>query len=279
MPTGAAIPQQVRTRNLIRMVRLELGQDAGFGVTAEISDSQIVYAVRSAVAEYSRYHPLRSFQSFTSLVGQFTYTPNPALTGIDSLSMIPLTDLSIQPIPHIGFYSGIITGYGTAVNYNMPYKYAVFMEWKKAVEKTFSQQASYCFIPEVNKLYIYSPAKVVKVSIEGTIEYDSAFDEEELWSQQDEESGDPSEPKMERIDRALADIGSSHMLWIRELALAKSMQILGRIRSKYGSIPSVEGKEVQLDGSAMLAEGQAKWEAAKEAVRRSTFAKFRPVLA
>lgn len=279
MIAESAIPQQVRASNLIRAVRLELGQDAGFGVTAEISDSQIVYSIREAVSEYSRFYPLRSFQSFTSNVGQFVYTPDPALSGIYALSMIAVTDLSIQPIPHIGFYSGIITGYGTAVNYNMPYKYAVFMEWKNAVEKTFSQQPAWCFLPEVNKLYIYSPAKMVKVSIEGSIEHDSAFDEEVLWSPEEESCGEPSKAISDRLDKALSSINPSNMRFVRRLALAKSMQILGRIRSKYGSIPTVEGKETQLDGAAMLAEGQALWESTREELRKSTFGKFRPVLA
>lgn len=279
LPVSGAVPQKTRVNNIIRYVRTQLGQDAGYGVEVELSDAQIVTAIRDALANYSKWHPAVSYQAFTAMVGSSVHTPDPPLSDIINLSMIPTTDLAIQPVPHIGFYNGIVTGYGTTVDYNMPFRYAAFMEWKQATEMVFSQVPSWVFLPEANKLYIYSPSKMTKVSIVGSFARDAAFDEEELWNDEEVESENPSSPKTDRLDLSLSTVKPDHMIWIRELTLARSMVILGRMRSKYGSIPQVEGKEVQLDGDAMKTEGNTKWEEILREVKRSIAGKYMPVFA
>lgn len=279
LPVSGAVPQKSMSSHLIRYVRTQLGQDAGYGVEVELSDAQIVTAIRDALSNYSKWHPVMSYQAFTAMVGSSVHTPDPPLSDIINLSMIPTTDLAIQPVPHIGFYNGIITGYGTTVDYNMPYRYAAFMEWKQATEMVFSQTPAWVFLPEANKLYIYSPSKITKVSIVGSFARDAAFDEDDLWSEESLECGNPSDPKTDRLDLALTTVKPDHMIWVRELTLARSMVILGRIRAKYGSIPQVEGKEVQLDGEAMKSEGNTKWEETLREVKRSTAGKYMPTFA
>jgi hypothetical protein len=51
-------------------------------------------------------------------------------------------------------------------------------------------------------------------------------------------------------------INSIGKQWIRQYTLALSMETLGRVRSKFSSIP-VPGKEVQLDGKDLVSEGRS----------------------
>lgn len=48
--------------------------------------------------------------------------------------------------------------------------------------------------------------------------------------------------------------------WVTKATLALSKQTLGRVRSKYGSIPGPAGEGITLDGPALLEEGRAEWE-------------------
>ena len=56
-----------------------------------------------------------------------------------------------------------------------------------------------------------------------------------------------------------ASINSVGRQWIRKYALASAREILGDIRSKFGSIP-IPNSEVQLDGETMRAEAIAEKE-------------------
>ena len=80
-----------------------------------------------------------------------------------------------------------------------------------------------------NKLYLFpTPQASIKVGIK----YAIIPTEEELASQE----------------------------WITKATLALSKQTLGRIRSKYGSIPGPAGEGITLDGPTLLEEGKAEWE-------------------
>ena len=51
-------------------------------------------------------------------------------------------------------------------------------------------------------------------------------------------------------------INSIGRQWIRQYTLALSMETLGRVRSKFGSIP-VPGSDVSLDGKDLISEGRS----------------------
>ena len=51
--------------------------------------------------------------------------------------------------------------------------------------------------------------------------------------------------------------------WIRQYTLALSMENLGRVRSKFGSIP-VPGKDISLDGAALIDQGRVDRDKLKE---------------
>lgn len=58
-------------------------------------------------------------------------------------------------------------------------------------------------------------------------------------------------------DLKYEDVNASGKRWIRQMTLAISMEILGRIRRKYSSIP-IPNNEVTLDGDALVAEAMDK---------------------
>ena len=61
-------------------------------------------------------------------------------------------------------------------------------------------------------------------------------------------------------------INSIGRQWIRQYTLALSMETLGRVRSKFGSIP-VPGADVSLDGAALIQEGRTDRDTLKEKLR------------
>ena len=109
------------------------------------------------------------------------------------------------------------------------------------------------------KLRLYpQPVNTVRVNIDYTTEmdpYNPDFKNPEI--------GDPSITGITSIhnvpftDINFNNINSTGKRWIRQYTLALSMETLGRIRRKYASIPIPNG-EVNLDGDALVGEGQEK---------------------
>ena len=102
------------------------------------------------------------------------------------------------------------------------------------------------------------PVSTVRVYIDYTTEmdpYNPDFINPEI--------GDPSITGITSIhnvpftDINYTNINSTGKRWIRQYTLALSMETLGRIRRKYASIPIPNG-EVNLDGDALVGEGQEK---------------------
>ena len=61
------------------------------------------------------------------------------------------------------------------------------------------------------------------------------------------------------------NINSIGRQWIRQYTLALSMESLGRVRTKFGSIP-VPGADISLDGAALISEGRGDRDALKTAL-------------
>tara|TARA_B100000809_G_C14759368_1_gene395220 strand:- start:128 stop:538 length:411 start_codon:yes stop_codon:yes gene_type:complete len=83
------------------------------------------------------------------------------------------------------------------------------------------------------------------------------------------EIGDPSITGISSIhnvpftDINFMNCNSTGKRWIRQYTLGISMEMLGRIRRKYASIPIPNG-EVNLDGDALVQEGMEKQMALKD---------------
>ena len=63
-----------------------------------------------------------------------------------------------------------------------------------------------------------------------------------------------------------ANINSIGKQWIRRYALAVSKEILGQVRSKFGTVP-IPGENVQLNGSALVSEGKEEQKSLKEELK------------
>ena len=108
------------------------------------------------------------------------------------------------------------------------------------------------------------PVSTVRVYIDYTTEmdpYNPDFKNPEI--------GDPSITGISSIhnipftDINFNNINSTGKRWIRQYTLGISMEMLGRIRRKYASIPIPNG-EVNLDGDALVQEGMEKQMALKD---------------
>jgi len=63
-----------------------------------------------------------------------------------------------------------------------------------------------------------------------------------------------------------SNINSIGKQWIRRYALAVAKEILGQVRSKFGSVP-IPGENVQLNGAALVSEGKEEQKSLKEELK------------
>lgn len=275
----------IRGVNLIRAVRLSLGQDRGFGLSVPLSDTQIIYAIKNSIAEYGRYHPRFSYQSTLAPIGTSEIIPAPKVRSIRDLQMMPINTLLPITLPEMALIGGQFISWGTAIDYKVVQEYSIYLQWKEAADTVFSNRPAYCFLPDANRVYIYSPASSVKVSFTGELDWYTAPEEDLMWDDKfndpnSTDAGDqkPSTAHPEHLDEALGLIPENHVAnWVRKLAIGESMKILGRMFSRYGSIPGVDGKDIQLNGPALIEEGTVVWDETLKEVRLASVAAIPPV--
>ena len=112
-----------------------------------------------------------------------------------------------------------------------------------------------------------SPNRDLKVWIEYTPEFDPyhADFQNPLFSD-DSVSGISSITNVPFRDIKYDEINSAGRRWVRQYTLAVSMEIEGRIRRHFSSIPIPNG-EIQMDGEALVSEGIEKQKELKEELR------------
>jgi len=114
--------------------------------------------------------------------------------------------------------------------------------------------------------FLPKPSHSIKVWIEYTTAMDPFNPDFALAD------GDPSVTGINSIhnipftDIAYNEVNASGKAWIRQFTLAISMEILGRIRRKFSSIPIPNG-EIQLDGDALVGEAIEKQQQLKEEIK------------
>ena len=90
-----------------------------------------------------------------------------------------------------------------------------------------------------------------------------------------EDSWDRTDPKTKGVNNMntlpignlpFVSINSIGKQWIRRFALALSKEMLGQVRSKFGSVP-IPGETVQLNGTALISEGKDEQEKLREELK------------
>lgn len=258
-----------RSSDLIRSIRLQLGQDRGYGVTVEASDVQLAHAVRLALAEYSRYFPIRSHQSFQAPKGMNIYHPSPAIRGIEEFTYVPTMQGQLAS-PEVALLGGRLSTLGSSFQFSSPRAWAIYVQWSKVAKTVFSANPDWRFVPEDGNLYLYVPTEDIKVSIVGTMNLDVAFDEEGDPTELVDPLDDKGAPlQTERLDAALLGVRPQHLVWIRKLAFAKAKEILGYMRRKFQGIPGADKQQINMDGNDLVREGVDLWERTMKDLLRS----------
>lgn len=253
----------MKTDQLVRSIRMQMGQDQGYGVRVEASDAQIVHAIRLALAEYLRYHPVKSHQSFTALKGMYVYTPDPP---VDSIVEFNYTEKLYADLtsPESALLGGRLILLGAAYPFTSPYTFAIYRHWLEVGQKIFSGKPDWRFVPEDGKLYLYVPQQDILVSFVGGLKADAAFAEEETWDPdfvENPENTDPTPPRTGQLDSILTLIKDHHITaWIRRLAFAKTKEMVGYQRRKYGGVPGSDKQTLQMDGADLIREGLDLWD-------------------
>lgn len=261
----------IKTANLIRATRLDLGEDGQGGVSVELTDLQIAFAISKAIQDLNKHYPMRSYQTFKNLTGKTVVIPDPPLRGIFDLSIIRVNEQQLsQTNPSAFSYESMYAfggvGYGSAASsYSSPVKYATYYEWKIAVENVYSLEPAYWFIPERNEIHLYLPGDLYHVTVVGALDLDESLD----LLLDDSDGVSVFEQFSNQLDHTLSFISKSAMKNVRRLVLAYSKITLGYIRRKYNSVPTYSGESVQMDGDSLVNEGNAEIEAIKEEMNSS----------
>jgi hypothetical protein len=114
--------------------------------------------------------------------------------------------------------------------------------------------------------FLPKPSVNLKVWIEYTVAMDPTNPDFALAN------GDPSVTGINSIhnvpftDIRYDDVNAAAKSWIRQYTLAISMEMLGRIRRKFSSVPIPNG-EITLDGDALVGEGIERQQALKEEIK------------
>lgn len=261
---------RVLAKDLVRSIRLQLGQDRGHGLRVEASDSQLLHSIRLSLSEYGRYFPIRSYQSFSAPAGFSNYIPNPPIRGVEEVVMVDDTSL-ILTSPEVGMLNGTLTTYGAAVSFDTPYHYDIYRVWKEMASEIYSNRPDYRWVQEDGSIYFYIPTGPMKVTVIGDIDLDAGYDEEdEVDTPVDFEDDGPSTPKSGRLDATLRLVPEANIHWIRKLSLAKSKEIVGLMRRKFGGVPGTDKQVVQMDGAELVREGREEWDKVLRDIYRSS---------
>lgn len=250
-------------------------------VKVELTDDQIDDAFNTAVDKFLYYNrPKEEYYYFTTQAGVNSYGP-PDLgkykKAVDTFSDLPLSGNSDQDIRWV-------------IDEHKAYQWQQStMDWEQYIEPANVPLDVLATAREV----VYQPvqdivAQLAQASSDFFLAYyfqrSTGFFISDLWiAMSAKESFDyvyGIHPTWEVLNNRLylypkpqypISVGVKYMLipseeelttheWVRKGTLARSKQTLGRVRSKYSSIPGPAGEGIALDGQQLLQEGQQEWE-------------------
>lgn len=228
---------------LIEYINRSLG--APFWVV-QLSKEQVEDAIADALATYGRWKPRKVRQAIAAHDGITIVDPQHGLVDatINGLLDVNIITTAATQNPDIEaqMLSGKFAFYGVrSPLYDIRF-YEYQREWIEFAGKRLSSSPDYAFRlleDGTPQFWIYAPGGLVYMDVEFAAPH-----------------------------KDLDTIPSYDEIKIKKLALAQAKILLGRIRSRYDTVP-VANKDLKQDGDKLLEEGKTEWEAEVAALQAS----------
>jgi hypothetical protein len=270
--TGSSVTHKRVTPNLADAIRIseQYGSEAGVGGTIDFKSGSI------AVSSGSQVYDLNSLWADVSESGQAIevrkvfYEASPAVqryfdpyagTGAGSYNMLD------------GFGWGSMT---PAVQFMMMPMYADLLRMQAIEFNDQIRKSAHTFELRNNKIRIFpKPTTSYRLWFEYVLKADRDDPTQTAYGETSNTVSDFSNVPYDNMQyQYINDVGKQ---WIRKYGLALSKELLGMVRSKYGSIP-IPNAETTLDGDTLRGEASAEKEALITQLRENLEASSRKMM-
>ena len=252
--TGSSVTHKRVTPNFADAIRVseQYGTEAGVGGTIDFKSGSISIHSGSQVYDLNSLFADVSESGAAMEIRKVYYEATPAIqryfdpyagTGAGSYSMLD------------GFGWGNMT---PAVQFMMMPVYADILRMQAIEFNDQIRKSAHTFELRNNKLRIFpNPTSTYKLWFEYVLKSDRDNPLQTAYGETSDVVSDYSNVPYDNMEyQYINDVGKQ---WIRKYGLALSKELLGMIRSKYGSIP-VPGAETTMDGDTLRTEAQTEKE-------------------
>ena len=252
--TGSNVTHKNVTPNLAGNIRIaeQYGTEAGVGGTVDFKSGSIDIASGSQVYDLNALWATPSESGQAIEIRKVFYEATPAIhryfdpyagTGAGSYNMLD------------GFGWGNMT---PAVQFMMMPIYADLLRVQAIEFNDQIRKSSFTFELRNNKIRIFpNPTSTYKLWFEYIVKADRDTPLQTRYGETADRVSDYSNVPYDNMQyQYINDVGKQ---WIRKYGLALSKELLGMVRSKYGSIP-VPNAETTLDGDTLRTEAQTEKE-------------------
>jgi hypothetical protein len=270
--TGSSVTHKRITPNLSDAIRIseQYGSEAGVGGTIDFKSGSISVGSGSQVYDLNALWATPSESGAAIEIRKVYYEAAPAVqryfdpyagTGAGSYSMLD------------GFGWGNMT---PAVQFMMMPLYSDLLRMQAIEFNDQMRKSAHTFELRNNKIRIFpKPTSTYKLWFEYVLKSDRDDPTQTAYGETSNTVSDFSNVPYNNMEyQFINDVGKQ---WIRKYGLALSKELLGMIRSKYGSIP-VPNAETTLDGDTLRGEASAEKEALITQLRENLEASSRKMM-
>ena len=270
--TGSSVTHKRVTPNFAEAIRVseQYGTEAGVGGTVDFKSGSISISSGSQVYDLNRLYADVSESGASIEIRKVYYEASPAVqryfdpyagTGAGTNNMLD------------GFGWG---GMSPAVQFMMMPVYADLLRMQAIEFNDQMRKSAHTFELRNNKLRIFpNPTSAYKLWFEYILKSDRDNPLQTAYGETSNVVSDYSNVPYDNMQyKFINDVGKQ---WIRKYGLALSKELLGMIRSKYGSIP-VPGAETTMDGDTLRTEAQTEKENLVSQLRENLEASSRKMM-
>jgi len=270
--TGSSVTHKRITPNLADAIRIseQYGSEAGVGGTIDFKSGSIAVSSGSQVYDLNALWAAVSESGNAIEIRKVYYEATPAVsryfdpyagTGAGSYSMMD------------GFGWGNMT---PAVQFMMMPIYADILRIQAIEFNDQVRKSAHTFELRNNKIRIFpKPTSSYKLWFEYVLKADRDDPTQTAYGETSNTVSDFSNVPYDNMQyKFINDVGKQ---WIRKYGLALSKELLGMVRSKYGSIP-VPNAETTLDGDTLRGEASAEKESLITQLRENLEASSRKMM-
>jgi len=230
--------------NIRDEVRTELG---GSAVEVELADKDIDKALKDTFRVYNRFRPGQGFSAIVPTTVQKKYAiTEPGLIGVVDMQFITdrlvLTDVANDPF----FLQRYVDPYFAGDTWGV---FDLRRQYHEDIKRLASAEPEWRGQWEGGTYYLYIDIDYPpdKVSYRYTFKW---------------------EPDETVVPNGMQNIPEDDVGWIMDYTAARSKVILGRVRGKFGGIPTPDGGSSDVDYDALIQEGKESMQELTDEIKR-----------